>query len=94
MALFQRKIGPVFLKEDSETAEFIEKMNLLSERASASLKKEIDKEIKLAQYGELGEKNIAFELMNTFGIRCIYQYGETIIQSRVRAKSSASEKYI
>lgn len=65
MALFQRKIGPIFLKEDSETTGFIEKMKLLSEKASSALKKEIDKEIKLAQYGELGEKNIAFELKNS-----------------------------
>lgn len=65
MALFQRKIGPIFLKEDSETTEYIEKLNLLSEKVSSDLKKQIDKEIKLAQYGEMGEKNIAFELKNS-----------------------------
>ena len=65
MGLFQRKIGPVFLKEDSDVSEFIRKMNSLAEEASPTIKAEIDKQIKLASYGEAGEKNIAFELKNS-----------------------------
>ena len=65
MGLFQKKIGSVFLKENSEVSEFISKMNSLSEEASPTIKEEIDKQIKLASYGEAGEKNIAFELKNS-----------------------------
>ena len=65
MGLFQKKIGSVFLKDNSEVSEFISKMNSLSEEASPTIKEEIDKQIKLASYGEAGEKNIAFELKNS-----------------------------
>ncbi len=58
-------MGPVFLKENSDTSEFIEKMKMLSEKATGDLKKEIELQIKLAFYGEIGEKNIAFELKNS-----------------------------
>lgn len=57
--------GPIFLKEQSDTKEFIERMQCLSERASGDLKKEIDRQIKLASFGEVGEQNIAFELKNS-----------------------------
>ena len=65
MDLFKKKFGPVFLKEKSESSLFIEKMNVLLEKASGDLKKEIEKNIKLASYGEIGEKTIAFELKNS-----------------------------
>lgn len=65
MDLFKKKFGPVFLKENSESSLFIEKMNVLLEKASGDLKKEIEKNIKLASYGEIGEKTIAFELKNS-----------------------------
>ena len=65
MALFHKTIGPVFLKEDSDISTFIEKMKALSEEASPKIKEEIDKQIKLASFGEAGEKNIAFELKNS-----------------------------
>ena len=65
MGLFKKKIGPVFLKEDSESTLFIEKMNALLEKATGDLKKEIEKNIKLASYGEIGENTIAFELKNS-----------------------------
>ncbi len=63
--LFQKKIGPVFMKEDSDAEKFIEKMTELSTRAEGQLKKEIETQIKLAHYGWLGEKNIMFELRNS-----------------------------
>ena len=52
MELFQKKIGPIFLKENSDAATFIEKMNELQNKATTpELKKEIEKQIKLASYG-------------------------------------------
>lgn len=66
MGLFQKKIGPVFLKEESDATGFIEKMKMLENQVSDSeLKAEIEKQIKLASYGEFGEKNISFELKNS-----------------------------
>ena len=53
------------MKEDSESTLFIEKMNALLEKATGDLKKEIEKNIKLASYGEIGENTIAFELKNS-----------------------------
>jgi len=63
--LFQKIIGPIFLKEDSDAEKFIEKMTELSTQAEGQLKNEIEKQIKLAHYGLLGEKNIMFELRNS-----------------------------
>lgn len=57
--------GPIFLKEQSDTKECIERLQCLSERAAGDLKKEIDRQIKLASFGEAGEQNIAFELRNS-----------------------------
>lgn len=65
MALFQKKIGPVFLKEKSITLEQIERLCELSQNATGELKEEIEKQIKMLQYGEYGEQTIAFELKNS-----------------------------
>lgn len=65
MGFFDKKIGQVFIKEESDTQDFIDKMSKLSAQATGALKKDIDKQIKLAQYGMIGEKNIAFELKNS-----------------------------
>ncbi|MCR5800576.1 MAG: NERD domain-containing protein [Lachnospiraceae bacterium] len=65
MGLFDKKIGPVFLKEDSDAEKFIAEMSELSEKASGDLKTEIDKQIKIAKVGLEGEKNIIFELKNS-----------------------------
>jgi predicted RNA-binding Zn-ribbon protein involved in translation (DUF1610 family) len=76
MSIFQRKIGPVFLKENSDMSEFIDKMKILSELATGDLKTEIDKQIRLCSYGETGENNIIYELKNSgidmFVLRDIY----------------------
>ena len=61
MALFRKKIGPVFLKEDSDAESFIAKMTEISTRSQAQLKEEIEKEIKLASFGLAGEKNVALK---------------------------------
>lgn len=64
--LFQKKIGTVFLKEDSDASNFITRMQELEQQVTdLELKAEIQKQIKLASYGELGEKNISFELKNS-----------------------------
>lgn len=65
MELFTKKIGTVFLKETSDTAEYIQKLELLKEQAAGEIKKEIEKEINQALYGEKGEQNIAFQLKNS-----------------------------
>lgn len=65
MGLFTKKIGPVFLKEESDTQAYIAKMQMLSAGADESLKSKIEKQINLARYGEYGESNIAFELKNS-----------------------------
>lgn len=62
MELFSKKIGPVFLKETGDTEIFIERMEKLQEKAVGEIKKEIEKQLKVARYGQLGERNIAFEL--------------------------------
>ena len=62
MGILNKRIGSVFLKEESGVSEFMDKMHKLSEKADGKLKKEIDKQIKLAKYGEGGERNIAYEL--------------------------------
>lgn len=65
MGLFQKKIGPVFLKEESDSKEIIEKLQTLLNKATGDLKNEIDKQIKIMQYGLQGEQTIAFELKNS-----------------------------
>lgn len=66
MGLFTKKIGTVFIKETSDAAQFIEKMKMLQlQNEEPEMTKKIEKQIKLAQYGEVGENNIAFELKNS-----------------------------
>lgn len=65
MALFNKLERPVFLKEESELKYYILKLNELYDRAEGELKNKIEKEIKIATLGEIGEKNIAFELKNS-----------------------------
>jgi predicted RNA-binding Zn-ribbon protein involved in translation (DUF1610 family) len=78
-------MGPVFIKENSDASEFMEKMKILSERASGSLKNEIEKQIKLCSYGEIGEKNIIYELKNSGIDMCVLhdiylEYGDLSAQ--------------
>lgn len=67
MSLFQRKIGTVFFKESSETAEYIEKLEHLCDKTEGAFKRDIEKQIKLARYGADGENKVAYEL-KTSGI--------------------------
>lgn len=65
MGLFTKKIGTVFIKEDSDAENFLQKMEMLQEKAEGDLKQEIEKQIKIATYGKVGEDNISFELKNS-----------------------------
>lgn len=85
MNLFSKKIGVVFLKETSDATEFIEKMTELLENSTGNTKTEIEKQIRLASYGVLGEKNVAYELkssgMDMYVLHDIYfEYGEITAQ--------------
>ena len=62
MALFQKKIGCVFLKETSDAEAYIEKLEALLQTADEDSRKKIQKQIKLAQYGLEGENKVAYEL--------------------------------
>ncbi len=64
-AIFNKYFGPVFIKENSEAEEFIEKMKTLSARASGKLKEKIDDQISVAEAGLYGERQIAYELRNS-----------------------------
>lgn len=86
MALFQKKIGTVFLKEDSDATQFIKKMTELETQVTdKELKEEIRKQIKIASYGLAGENNISFELKNSgidmYVLHDIYlEYGDMSAQ--------------
>lgn len=65
MALFNKMDKSIFLKEESELKYYILKLQELYSRAEGDLKYKVEKELKIASLGELGEKNIAFELKNS-----------------------------
>lgn len=64
-SFLNKRIGPVFLKETSDAEEFIKKMNSLLANASGDIKDKIEEQIKYAEAGLLGEKQIVFELKNS-----------------------------
>lgn len=65
MKFFEKKSDPVFLKISSDTDEYIEKLKTLQEKAKGPIRDKIDLEIKFASFGQIGERNIAFELRNS-----------------------------
>ena len=65
MALFNKLDKAIFLKEESELKVYILKLQELYSKTEGSLKYKIEKELKIATMGELGEKNIAYELKNS-----------------------------
>ncbi|NBG88134.1 HRDC domain-containing protein [Isachenkonia alkalipeptolytica] len=65
MGLFDKMKEPVFLKEATSTREHLEKLEELAPKVDPSMKKQIEKEIKLLSIGLFGEDNIAFELKNS-----------------------------
>lgn len=82
MGLFTKKIGPVFLKETSDTTEFIEKLKKLLPESEGNTKKAIEKQISIAKYGEIGENNVAYELkssgMDMYILHDIYLESENV----------------
>lgn len=65
MELFKKKIGPVFLKETSDATNVIAQLEALLPQVSGDMREEIEKQIKVTTYGEMGENNVAFELKNS-----------------------------
>ena len=65
MGLFTKKIGPVFLKEDSSAKGQLAKMEELCDKLTGDDKKSLEKECKLLDYGIKGEDAIAYELRNS-----------------------------
>lgn len=64
-SIFNKYFGPVFVKEGSDAAEFIEKMKVLSAKAESKLKNKIEEQIVAAETGLYGEKQVAYELKNS-----------------------------
>lgn len=62
---FIRKKGPLFLKEESDAKIFVDNLKSISLKVDGEIKQDIEKQIKLASYGIVGEDNIAFELKNS-----------------------------
>lgn len=63
--LFQKKFGCIVLKEESNTQQQIELLKKQLTLAPDFQKKQIQTQIKLLKEGEIGEKNILFELKNS-----------------------------
>jgi len=85
MELFKKKIGPVFLKDTSDATNVIEQLETLLPQATSDMREELEKQIKVTAYGEMGENNVAFELKNSgmdmYILRDIYLvYGELSAQ--------------
>ena len=57
--------APVFLKETSDSAVQLEKLKALSKIASPDVKANIERDIKLLEYGIKGENQLSFELKNS-----------------------------
>lgn len=63
--LFQKKFGCIVLKEESNTEQQIELLKKQLALAPDFQKKQLQTQIKLLKEGEVGEKNILFELKNS-----------------------------
>lgn len=62
MALFEKFVDTIFLKEDSSLERELEALKEIKDKVVE--KEKIEKDIKLLEYGIQGEKEIAFELKN------------------------------
>ena len=65
MGLFTKEIGPVFLKSNNQTEDYINKLKEILEKCPTDMKEEIEKQMAFAEYGRKGEESIAFELKNS-----------------------------
>lgn len=66
MGFFDKLDSPVLYKESNDMKRQLERLEILQEKASDENKKLIAQDIRLLQYGDLGENNVQFELMNSF----------------------------
>lgn len=66
MGFFDKLDSPVLYKESNDMKRQLERLEILQEKASDENKKLIAQDMRLLQYGDLGENNVQFELMNSF----------------------------
>ena len=66
MGFFKKLSGPVLYKDSFEMKNQLEDLNRLHEQACEETKKLIFQDMRLLQYGNQGEENVVFELMNSF----------------------------
>ncbi|MGB4587842.1 MAG: HRDC domain-containing protein [Clostridiaceae bacterium] len=66
MGFFNKLGGPILYKDSNEMKNQLESLENLEEQASDEIKKLIAQDIRLLQYGDIGEENVQFELMNSF----------------------------
>ncbi len=62
MSIFDKFDRTVFLKEDSDLTKQLEELKSI--RHKVNNKDDIDRDIRILEYGIQGEKNIAYELKN------------------------------
>lgn len=65
MKLFNKMKEPIFLKESSNMYDHLQELKLIEPRLNEEGKKLIQQDIRLLEFGLIGEKNIAFELRNS-----------------------------
>lgn len=65
MGLFEKNIGPVFLKESTSLHDTLNALQQIKDKVVDEQKEELEREIQFLQYGIKGEENIAFELKNS-----------------------------
>ncbi len=66
MGIFDKVKGPVFLKEDSSAEKQLLALQELAGKASGKLADQIEQEIRNVEAGIIGEKNILYELRNSY----------------------------
>ena len=65
MGLFDKLREPVVLKEDSDAKKQLEQLNNCLAISTATIKPQIEQDIKLLQIGLYGEEAVMFELKNS-----------------------------
>lgn len=65
MGLFEKSIGPVFLKESTSLTDTLNELQQLKDQVIDEQKEELERDMQFIQYGIKGEENIAFELKNS-----------------------------
>jgi hypothetical protein len=71
LSLFDKVKEPIFLKENSDARDTLEKLKALAEIAPPSVRNKIEQDIKLLSFGLSGESNILYELKNSHMPMCV-----------------------